>query len=270
YMRAPSVKKDASKKREDDGVLEHATTQEAGVTLTRQSPLKVSTLVSVAPLRDVTNDFGVMARHEGDPVPHEHEFYRTSLQGLFSVDLRMSGRFYHINKTGFKHLDEIRLSLAKEQDLKEYDNGKAFELSLEERSLRIEKLLTGLMTINGGAKQAIHYTDVLPKFILLAVAKGGNHMFSTAIGADQKGLPKINVEAIKEMARVYKDEFISGIYVGLNRGYLDDQRPNIEEALQEISNNQEYGHRKTFIGHPKEAIEVFIEEMKKDRTIWLK
>ena len=31
-----------------------------------------------------------MSRHEGDPVPFEHQFYRTTLKGLFSLDLHSS------------------------------------------------------------------------------------------------------------------------------------------------------------------------------------
>ena len=269
YMRAPSKREDAKKQREEQGLLNNATGLEDGVTLTRQAPLKVSTLVSIAPLREVTSDFGVMARHEGDPVPHEHEFYRTTLSGLFSVDLGMSGRFYYLNRTGYKHLDENRVNLAKEKDLKEIDNARAFELSLEERCSRIKALLHGLGRLNGGAKQSIHYTDVLPKFIILAISKGGNHLFSTTIGADSKGLPVIKTEVLKEIARVYKDEIISGIYVGLVQGYLDTQRQSLIDLLHEISTNEIYNKRKTFIGHPREAIEEFTKDLGEEYQVWL-
>ncbi|WP_018086176.1 hypothetical protein [Desulfurispora thermophila] len=51
YMRAPSKKEDARKNRDERDLLAGATPVEEKVTLTRQSPLKVSTLVSIAPLR---------------------------------------------------------------------------------------------------------------------------------------------------------------------------------------------------------------------------
>ena len=45
-----------------------------GGTVTRISPLKNSPLISIIG-QITTQDFGVMARHEGNPVPYEHEFY---------------------------------------------------------------------------------------------------------------------------------------------------------------------------------------------------
>jgi len=57
-----------------------------GGTVTRVSPLKNSPLISVVG-QYPTNDFGVMSRQEGDPVPFEHEFYSTVLKGIFAIDL---------------------------------------------------------------------------------------------------------------------------------------------------------------------------------------
>nr|WP_322494893.1 hypothetical protein [Chloroflexus sp.] len=84
YMRAPGKSDTAKKSREQLTMLDEATP--VTDTITRASPLRVSTLVSIAPVNP-TNDFGVMSRHEGNPVPHEHQFYRTTLKGLFSLDL---------------------------------------------------------------------------------------------------------------------------------------------------------------------------------------
>ncbi|MCL5290438.1 MAG: hypothetical protein M1489_05340 [Firmicutes bacterium] len=103
----------------------------------------------------------------------------------------------------------------------------------------------------------------------MAVAKGGNHLFSTAVGADRAGLPSIKNEAIKEVARVFKDEIISGIYVGLSLGYLDEQRSAVEQALTEISTQEAYGCRKTVLGHPKEVIEEFLKELEENKEAWL-
>ena len=65
YMRAPSTK-DLQKQKEQrmkSRTNETPTTD----TITRVSPFRVSTLVSIAPV-SITEDFGVMARHEGFPV----------------------------------------------------------------------------------------------------------------------------------------------------------------------------------------------------------
>ena len=89
-MRAPSKKAAAVEKRSADAsrASETPTTD----TVTRVSPFRVSTLVSIAPV-NLTEDFGTMSRHDGDPVPHEHQFYRTTLKGLLSLDLRACGTF---------------------------------------------------------------------------------------------------------------------------------------------------------------------------------
>ena len=86
YMRAPSKKSDAAKD-------EKASPLEKDREITRVSPFRVSTFVSISPSRPVT-DFGTMTRQEGDPVPYEHEFYRAHLLGLLSLDLSAAGTFF--------------------------------------------------------------------------------------------------------------------------------------------------------------------------------
>ena len=263
YMRAQSKKSDAVKDRAEKDILKAATPVETDVTLTRSSVLRTSTLISIAPSEPVL-DFGVMARHEGNPVPHEHEFYRTTLTGLFSVDLRMLGRFYHVDRTGYKHLDSVRRKLAEERGLAAYDNDRAYELPLPERKARLTQLLLGLAQITGGAKLALHYTDVSPRLLMMAVAKGGNHLFGTTVSGDNRGLPRINTAAIEEVARVYKDALISRIHIGLTQGYLDDQRGDIEECLKKIS-----GPGSASISHPVEAINNLIAELETKAGEWL-
>ena len=69
----------------DDDVFGYMRAQNKsdGGTVTRLSPLKNSPLISIVP-NQMTNDFGVMSRQkEGDPVPHEHQFYSTVMHGIF-------------------------------------------------------------------------------------------------------------------------------------------------------------------------------------------
>ncbi len=266
YMRAPSKKTEAVAAREEKGTIKTATPIEAGVTLTRSSVFKMSTLISIAPSEPVA-DFGVMARHEGNPVPHEHEFYRTTLMGLFSVDLRMLGRFYHIDRTGYKHLDSVRKKLADEKGLTPYDNGRGYELSMEQRKGRLDQFLKGLAQISGGAKLALHYTEVSPRLLMLCVAKGGNHLFGTALSADHKGQPRINTDALKQVASVYKNSLLSAFHVGLVQGYLDEQRPALAQTLQEI--NSTNGNSDMVIPHPVEAIRSLSGELDKKAEEWL-
>lgn len=266
YMRAPSGKPEAVAAREEKGTLKDATGVEAKTTLTRSSVFKMSTLVSIAP-SEPADDFGVMARHEGNPVPHEHEFYRTTLLGIFSVDLRMLGRFYHIDRTGYKHLDSIRVKLAQKEGLKEYDSGHAVELPIAKRKDRLRQLLRGLGQVAGGAKLALHYTDVSPRLVMLAVATGGNHLFGTAVGADNKGLPKINTAALKQVSDVYGDSLLSKFHVGLAEGYLDDQRRSLAETLLGI--NTSSGQTGGTIPHPLQAIKNLETELDQKAAEWL-
>ena len=268
YMRAPGDDKEIEEKWAGKGLTGQQKERkgkkgkEGFVTLTRVSPFKASTLISISPLKELGFDYGTMSRLEGDPVPYVHEFYRTTLVGLFSLDLRMLGRFYHVDRTGFKHLDDVRKRIAEDRGLAPYDSNKAFELDLETRKLRLKQLLEGLSRISGGAKQALHYTDIAPKLLFLAVAKGGNHLFGTAIGADKKdGTPKIQDHALSETVSVFRSDLLSGFYAGLSKGYLDEQRGNLEKVTNELQGS--------FLGHPVEAIRKLIVDLDASAPTWL-
>ncbi|MGH2538768.1 MAG: DevR family CRISPR-associated autoregulator, partial [Candidatus Promineifilaceae bacterium] len=141
YMRAPSKKSSAVEKREaDPSRAEETPTTD---TVTRVSPFRVSTLVALAPV-SITEDFGVMARHEGDPVPHEHQFYRATLRGLFSLDLRAAGTFSYRQRTGYLNLDNTRKEQAQGAGLEHDEKNKAYRLSPADRLKRISALLDGL------------------------------------------------------------------------------------------------------------------------------
>src|SRR5215207_7977142 len=156
-MRAPSKRVEAVQAREGDESQKQFT--EVDGTITRVSPFKVSTLVSLGPV-NLTEDFGTMSRHDGDPVPHEHQFYRTTLKGLFSLDLGRAGTFTYQNRTGYRNLDDVRRTLASDEGLEHLEREKAYRLPPDQRLARVTALLRGLAVLDGGAKQALHYTDV--------------------------------------------------------------------------------------------------------------
>lgn len=249
YMRAPSKKDDARRGRDADAsrINETATTD----TLTRASPFRVSTLVSLAPLQQLTTDFGVMSRHDENPVIHEHQFYRTTLKGLFSLNLAATGTFSYRTKTGYRNLDDGRKEEAKRMGLHHLEAQQAYRLPRDQRARRVSALMDGLANLQGGAKQAIHYTDVNPSLILLAVTRGGNHIFHHAVRADSRGLPQINIEALQEALSVFRDDLLSPVYVGWPKGYLADEHRNaVQEALNLAGQTQP-------IVHPREAIQSF-------------
>ena len=266
YMRAPSKKTDAVEARAADGSRadETPTTD----TITRVSPFRVSTLVSIAPTR-VTEDFGVMSRHEGDPVPHEHQFYRTTLKGLYSLDLHACGTFSYRQKTGFRNLDNVRMKLAEEKALEHLEAEKSYRLPTAARLQRITALFEGLAHLEGGAKQTLHYTDVMPALTILAVTKGGNHIFGHIIGATGRGLPTLKVDALREALTVFKDDVLSRVYVGWVTGYLDEERAKFTAALEDGGALSDFAE-KIVIAHPREVYAALIENLKKPENAgWL-
>lgn len=259
YMRAPSKRTSAVEKREADSSRANETPTVD--TVTRVSPFRVSTLISIAPV-NITEDFGVMARHDGDPVPHEHQFYRTTLRGLFSLDLSAVGTFSYRQKTGYRNLDDVRQKLAEKRGLEHIETEKSYRLPFEERVQRISSLLDGLACLEGGAKQTLHYTDVAPSLVVLTVTKGGNHIFGHIVGVSSKNLPTIKLAALEEALEVFGDEIISPIYVGWVKGYLDDERVAFEAWAAE--------HPQVQICHPREAYQRLIAAVQQpENAAWL-
>jgi CRISPR-associated protein Cst2 len=245
YMRAPS-KKEAKAKAQAGDVVDTETL----ATVTRLSPLRVGTLVAIAP-QQLTSDFGTMSRHEGNPVPHEHQFYRTTLKSMFSLDLHACGTFSYADRTGFRHLDEVRRQKAQAAGLEHLEGEKSYRLSLKERTNRIATLFEGMAHLEGGAKQTLHYTDVAPAMLIMAVTKGGNHMFGHTLGANKLGLPECKIEALHEALTVFQDDLLSPVYVGWVRGYLDDERAKFETFAKQY--NTDTAHPIT-MSHPREAL----------------
>ncbi len=212
YMRAPS---------------------KAADTITRVAPFRVSTLVSIAPVTP-TNDFGTMSRQDDIPVPFKHQFYRATLKGLISLDLSACGTFSYRNKTGFHNLDDVRINRAKEMPgIEDLETEKSYRLPIHMRLERIRALFEGLALLEGGAKLALHYTDVSPVLTIFAVTKGGNHIFNYVVGANRQGQPEINRAALQEILTVNADQLLSPIYVGWTRGYLDEERTKLEAFIRE-------------------------------------
>lgn len=261
YMRAPSKKAAAVEQREADEtrVTETPTTD----AVTRASPFRVSTLVSIAPV-NIVEDWETMSRHEGDPVPYSSQFYRATLKGLFSLDLHACGTFWYRQKTGFRNLDDVRIEEAKKAGLTEVPGEKAYRLPSRQRLQRITTLFEGMARLEGGAKQALHYTDVSPALVVLAVTKGGNHIFGHIIGANSRGLPELKIEALKEALTVFKDDILSDVYVGWVRGYLDEERAKLEEFAQTDEG------KRIRVSHPREAFQALIEALKQpEHATWL-
>jgi CRISPR-associated protein Cst2 len=261
YMRAPAKSKDAK-------VGQKATVlTEAKTTITRISPLKVSTFMSIIANPGIAQDFGVMARHEGDPVPHEHQFYRAVMKGMVSLDLHAVGTFSYAQRTGYLNLDEVRVEAAKKANLEHLEKEKSFRLSEEARRTRIAALLEGLAIISGGAKQTLHYTDITPAIVLAMVTKGGNNPLQYVIGADKYGVPEVKGRALRQMIAVWSDQIESPLYIGWVEGFCDEQR---ETLVKTLSGEDMPKLPKGFeVTHPRQIMQTIATDIKNSTNEWL-
>jgi CRISPR-associated protein Cst2 len=251
YMRAPSKKADAK-------ASANAAPLEKDQAITRVSPFRVSTFTSIGPAV-IQSDFGTMTRQEGDPVPYEHEFYCAHLLGLLSLDLTSAGTFYDGERTGYKNLDSFRRKAAEEAGASAVNvrGQNALRLSLPQRMERVSTLVQGLARLSGGAKQTLHYTDLTPAIVMLAVTRHGNNPFYRMLVSSERFTTKFHKEAFKELMETYKKDFLSKIYIGWAQGFLDDERAEFEETVREQGL-----HESICLAHPVRQIEAVAAELK--------
>lgn len=197
--------------------------------LTRLSVLKTSPLISAYSQRP-TADFAVMARHEGDPVPYEYEFYSTVFKGIFSIDLDRAGVFNTQNRTGYKNLSNEILERAK-KDLIEVNGD--FKVSKDVRVKRVQDIIEALYLLTGGAKQTGNLTDISPKFIILTILNSGNHIFMNVI-EEQEDDFVVNFDALKNVLLEYKDILLSEVFIGHRAGFLDKVEKEASEFVNEM------------------------------------
>lgn len=265
YMKAA---KDVIVNEEGKPVLKNGKEQTENVTVTRVSPLKNSVIVSVGSTQPAEN-WSSMARQEGDSVPYVKEEYSAIMKGMFSLDLEQVGTFSNYNKTGFKNLTEKLKEEALKNGATEVEDSylkdskgksqKLVRLSEEIRTKRIEDAIKALKSISGGAMQTNNMSDVTPKFIVLATTNTGNHPFSHIASSEGINNEKayLNIEAIKEVLKDYKDQFIGDVFIGRRSGFLDELGGKLDE-LKSLGE----GYPKVQIGTINETIDNYCEQLK--------
>lgn len=201
------------------------------LTVTRLSPLKCSPLIATAP-QIPTNDFGVMARQEGDPVPYEHQFYSCVLQGIFSLDLNAVGSLSAVNKTGYMNIAESYIQTIQDACGTQEGEKSPWVLPKEIRLRRCQQTLAALSILNGGAKLTSHLTDVTPKLIILSVLDGGNHPFMNLM-VERNEVGELSLDALHQVINDYADRFCDSIYIGRRSGFMDQ----LDEDLSSFADN---------------------------------
>jgi CRISPR-associated protein Cst2 len=228
------------------------------VTVTRVSPLKCSPLIGL-PIRPVS-DFGVMNRHpEGDPVLFSHQFYSNILKGIFAVDIDSAGKFTAIDKPGSKNLSDDLKKQYEQAGIKTSEN--IFTLPLEKRKKRISDTISALKYLSGGAMQTLHHTDVTPKMIILTALNGGNNIFMDVFPQRKYEEGLINLDALSEVLTDYKNDLLSGVYIGRMAGFGTDRDKELDQfkAPADIT---------LTITSPAQAIDSFVAEISKSQKIF--
>jgi CRISPR-associated protein Cst2 len=108
----------------------------------------------------------------------------------------------------------------------------AYRLPIGQRRERVASLVRALGDLEGGAKLALHYTDVAPAVVVAAVTRNGNHPFVRLFAANRRHETELNVDALSEILRVYRADFLSPVHIGWAKGFLDEQRERLpQDAL---------------------------------------
>ncbi len=268
YMRAASKSTDEKRAAKRAEIAAASTPVDSDVgEVTRISPFRVGTFVSVAPTR-ITSDFGTMARAEGDPVPHEHQFYRAHLKAGIALDLTCTGTFFASQRVGYKNIDKKRIENAESKGAKEVKvrNLQAWRLPTSERQLRASMLLKMLGRLDGGAKQTLHLTDTAPSVLVLAVCKSGNQPFQRLLSAGELGNTELRLDVLAETVRVFGNDLISDIYIGWTRGFLDAERKKLEDALTKEGTNLKFNGKTIHVAHPREAADSFANALSVEKN----
>lgn len=216
-------------KYDDDDVFGYMRAKKDDQTVTRLSPLKCSPLISISP-QIPTDDYGVMARQEGDPVPYVHQFYSCVLQGIFALNLSAVGTFSSINRTGYKNIRDDYVPTIEAAGGTRENEESPWVLPKDVRVRRCRQTIEALTILSGGAKLTSHLTDVTPKLIFLSVLEGGNHPFMNLI-VEEEGTGKLSLAALKQIIGDYADRFCDAIYIGRRGGFMND----LDEKLTELS-----------------------------------
>ena len=201
-------------------------------TVTRISPLKTSPLISIES-QPPTEDYGVMARQEGFPATHEHQFYSCVLKGIFSLDLDAVGVLSNVNRTGYRNILDSYIPVIKAAGGAQADEKSPWILPPDLRLRRCRETLEALPLLSGGAKLTSHLTDVTPKLIILSVLNGGNHPFMNVM-VERDGQGELSIPALQQVIADYKGRFLDSIYIGRREGFMDE----LDESLQQLTEDE--------------------------------
>ena len=199
----------------------------------RTSPFKSSILRGIRNMRTINTDEAFVHLKEGTPLPYSTKFYSTHLEGFFNLEYYRLGVYDNLGSRQElsseiieKHKDKLNESeLGKKFRRYELKNAK------ENRNNNAAGLLKGLAFLRGGAKQAAFGSDVSPKVLIFAGLESANPIFNNLfIGTGEK--PILDIDLLLELQKEYKERLATPIYVGIRKGYLQNEN-DVNEKLKD-------------------------------------
>jgi CRISPR-associated protein Cst2 len=199
----------------------------------RTSPFKSSILRGIRNMRTINTDEAFVHLKEGTPLRYSTKFYSTHLEGFFNLEYYRLGVYDNLGSRQElsseiieKHKDKLNESeLGKKFRRYELKNAK------ENRNNNAAGLLKGLAFLRGGAKQAAFGSDVSPKVLIFAGLESANPIFNNLfIGTGEK--PILDIDLLLELQKDYKERLATPIYVGIRKGYLQNEN-DVNEKLKD-------------------------------------
>lgn len=98
------------------------------------------------------------------------------------------------------------------------------------RKERATALLTSLVHLRGGAKQAAFGTDVAPKALIIAGLSCGNPIFNNlfedySLEPDSIGNSVLlKIDVLKEVIKDYSDRITTPVFIGIRTGFLQNEK----------------------------------------------
>jgi len=179
-------------------------------------------------------------------MPYKLETYSGIMANISSLHLSEIGKYKVSNTpTEFRDYDEMESKTLNVRDL-----------SKEERTDRVEKVLRSLEYMSIKGNQTNHLTDTKPKFIILGEYSWGNNVFQGLIKKDG-----VDIEMLKESLEQNEEYRLSPIYIGINK-LFDDEYYNklleLKEAFKDcdfVSIDNVHNTFDKYIEYMKETLE---------------
>jgi CRISPR-associated protein Cst2 len=138
----------------------------------------------------------------------------------------------------------------------------AYRLPQAERVQRVTSVLKALADMQGGAKQAIHYTDVTPAVVICAVTRGGNHPFNYLF-QEQRGVLQFQEDVLMNSLEDAKEQLLSPVYIGWKHGFSPEARQRAMQLKIDAESGLEFA-----TGTPRTVLDNLTEWLRANAAKW--